>query len=129
MMEYVTALEERGKKENNGLPDVPLINAIVLVKEDVKDKAQLRIAKVEDHVKGKDGVVRGVKLRLGNGYLIERPVQLVCNLEIGVASSIEEGDFEPKFSTNNSTARPKRKTKSDAMQRIRQVITEEEHTE
>jgi len=34
-------------------------------------------------VTGKDGAVRGLKLRQGNGYVVERPLQLVCDLEIG----------------------------------------------
>ena len=34
-------------------------------------------------ITGKDGMVRGLKLKQGNGYIVERPLQPVCNLEIG----------------------------------------------
>ena len=34
-------------------------------------------------ITGRDGVVRGLKLRQGNGYFVERSLQLVCKLEIG----------------------------------------------
>ena len=34
-------------------------------------------------VTGKDGAVCRLKLRQGNGYVVERPLQLVCDLEIG----------------------------------------------
>ncbi len=48
----------------------------------MKDKAQWRIARVTDYIKGNDNVVRGLKLKLGNRYIIERPLTLVCKLEI-----------------------------------------------
>ena len=34
-------------------------------------------------ITGKDGTVRGLKLKQGNGYIVERPLQLVCDLEVG----------------------------------------------
>ena len=38
---------------------------------------------------GKDGVTRGYKILTGCGYVIERPQQLVCDLEIsGVRNTI-----------------------------------------
>ncbi|CAH3155986.1 unnamed protein product, partial [Porites lobata] len=36
-----------------------------------------------DKIIGKDRVVCGLKLRQGNGYIVERPLQHVCNLETG----------------------------------------------
>ena len=46
-----------------------------------KDKALLKLGRVADTIIGKDGVVRGLKLRQGNEYNVERPLQLVCNVE------------------------------------------------
>jgi len=34
-------------------------------------------------ITGKDGTVLGLKLNQGNGYIVEHPLQLVYNLEIG----------------------------------------------
>ena len=34
-----------------------------------------------DTIIGEDGVVRGLKLRQRHEYNVERPLQLVCNLE------------------------------------------------
>ena len=46
-----------------------------------KDKALLKLGRVVDTIIGKDGGVRGLKLRQGNEYNVERPLQLVCNVE------------------------------------------------
>ena len=46
-----------------------------------KDKALLKLGSVVDTIIGTDGVVRGLKLRQGNEYNVERPRQLVCNVE------------------------------------------------
>ena len=53
-------------------------------------------------VTGKDGAVRGLKLRQGNGYVVEHPLQLVCNLEIGGENldfklNPEAGLFTPRL--------------------------------
>ena len=49
----------------------------------MKNKAQLRIGIIKEQIMGKAGVVRGFKIQLGNGYIVKRPIQLVCDLEIG----------------------------------------------
>ena len=61
---------------------VPLVGFIVVLKGYAKDKAQWRLGRVVRQIRGRDGVVRGVKLKLGNGYSVERPLQLMCDLEI-----------------------------------------------
>jgi hypothetical protein len=45
----------------------------VLIKDSLKRSAKWRIGRIEGTVIGKDGVVRGYKVRTGNGYLVERP--------------------------------------------------------
>ena len=44
---------------------------------------------VVKHIKGKDEIVRGVIL-LHKGHHIERPLQLICSLEIKSASNEED---------------------------------------
>ena len=55
----------------------------MLIKDSLKRSAKWRIGRIEGTVIGKDGVVRGYKVRTGNGYLVERQAQLVADLEIG----------------------------------------------
>ena len=48
---------------------------------------------VVKHIKGKDEIVRGVIL-LHKGHHIERPLQLICSLEIKSASNEEDSFCE-----------------------------------
>ena len=36
---------------------------------------------------GRDNVIRGLNLKLGNGYTVERPIQLVRDLEISSSAT------------------------------------------
>ena len=83
MREYLQALEERQYKFGKDAVDVPKVGAVVLLKEDTKNKAYWKLGRVMGNICGKDKVVRGLKVKLGNGHVLERPLQLVCNLEVG----------------------------------------------
>ena len=58
----------------------PVVGEVVLV-VGYKNRGEWKKGKVLPLVQGKDGVVRGVVL-LHKGHTIERPLQLVCPLEI-----------------------------------------------
>ena len=94
--EYLQSLEERQMKRTKERSNVPRIGSIVLIKDDVKDKGQWRIGRVTKLIKGTDEVIRGCELKLGNGYTIQRPLQLICDLEI-----VSEEKTEPKKVENN----------------------------
>jgi hypothetical protein len=83
MREYLAALQERGRS-NNSMPRIPATGAVVLITESQQGehKPVWRLARVSQHITGKDGVTRGLKLRLGNGHYVERPLQLVRDLEV-----------------------------------------------
>ncbi|XP_002157912.3 uncharacterized protein LOC100197154 [Hydra vulgaris] len=75
MNEYIHAMEERQQVRNKGSNiKLPVVGSVVLITEDIKNKALLNIGRVESEIKGKDGVTRGLKILLGNGYVIERPI-------------------------------------------------------
>ena len=92
------------------------------VKEDVKDKAQWRIARITKEIIGKDNQIRGYELKLGNGYTIRRPVQLVCPLEL--QAEIRE-DLEETDGIQPERDRPERAAKRDAGAKIK-VMSENE---
>ena len=48
-----------------------------MLKGEAKDRALWKLARVMGNVTGKDGKVRGLKLKQGNGYVVERPLQRV----------------------------------------------------
>ncbi len=90
--EYIHSLME--SQRINGKPaKAPEIGEIVLVIGKEKNRSEWKKAKVLRQIKGKDGVVRGVML-LHKVHTIERPLQLVCPLEIRCTMQIEQGKNE-----------------------------------
>ena len=80
--EYINSLMEVHRINRRKNACLPQIGEIVLVVGDERNKGQWKKARVEELVKGRDDVVKGVLLR-HKGNLIEQPVQAVCPLEIG----------------------------------------------
>ncbi|XP_070571220.1 uncharacterized protein [Ptychodera flava] len=66
-----------------------------------KNRANWKIGRIVDNIVGKDGVIRGYKIRTGSGYVVERPLQLVCDLEVSGTNdatgvgTIAEPDADP----------------------------------
>ena len=136
--EYIYALEERLKKQYQTETILPAIGSIVLLKDDVKNKGQWRIGRIQEYIKGKDEVVRGFKLKLGNGNTIERPIQMVCDMEIGgiefndttAGTEINDDDNEQNEQGNVDTnRRPTRKEKSLTKERIHTIYKDDERDE
>ena len=59
-----------------------------LIKDDNKDRNKWELGIVEEHIVGRDGVVRAVKLRAGESYL-ERAVQQLYSFELSCVKSTE----------------------------------------
>ena len=114
--EYLHALQERHGINQGGQKALPTVGEIVLLKDDVKDKAQWRIARVLKHLIGPDEQIRGFQLKLGNGYIIQRPIQLVCPLELK-AEEKQVNDTQP-VPIALADERPKRKAKEEAKAKI-----------
>jgi hypothetical protein len=70
--------QHRVRREGATCPEV---GEIVLVVGGGKNRGEWRKVKVIALIEGKDKVVRGVKI-LTKGHVIERPLSLVCSLEI-----------------------------------------------
>lgn len=114
--EYLVALQERFKRGP-------------VIKDSTKNRANWRVGRVVDSIVGKDGVTRGYKIRTGNGYIIERPLQLLCDLEIGGASNDIEmvGDLVEGSRDQHQpvTTRPRRVASRTAENRLVGVIANE----
>ena len=85
--EYLTDLREhhRGKKESQNKVS---IGDVVLVHEDNTKRSNWKMGKVLEQIVGKDGVVRGAKLRLitkGKPFIVNRAVQKLYPLEVSSA--------------------------------------------
>eukprot|EP00794_Sanderia_malayensis_P010114 gene10114-11147_t len=119
MGEYLYALEERNRQSGGGADVTPKTGAIVLLKDDTKNKSLWRLGRVIRHIRGKDAVIRGLKLKLGNGNIVERPLQLVCDMEIG--GEDETVELDPLAKEFIPERRPTRKTKTEAMNQIKGI--------
>ena len=63
---------------------------MVLFKSEAKEKALWKLGRVVGKIIGKDGGIRELKLRQENAIIVERPLQLHCNSEIGGESLAQE---------------------------------------
>ena len=77
--EYLHGLLEH-HQVNRGENACPEVGEIVPVVGGEKNRIEWRQAKVVELVRGKENVVRGVKI-LTKGHTIERPLLLVCSRE------------------------------------------------
>ena len=123
MDEYLHALQEKYKIKDGGTNVPPTIGEIVLLKDDVKDKAKWRIARITKELRGSDNYLRAYELKLGNGYTIQRPIQLVCPLEIK-SNITEKSDDKTNKDELTNTKRPRRLAKDDAKAKIT-ILSEE----
>ena len=78
--EYLRALRERHEIKKGG-DEFPEVGEIVLIQSEAKNRREWKKGLVTKLIKGKDNIIRGVKLRVGKNEW-ERPVQAVCPMEI-----------------------------------------------
>ena len=81
--EYLHALRDQRNKVRP--QEVPIPGSVVLITDHLSGngfKPTWTLAKVLSHVKGKDGVVRGLELKSTSGYTVQRPLELIRDLEI-----------------------------------------------
>ena len=94
-------------------------------------KPKWTIGKVVSFIKGRDNVIRGFKIKVGSGYTVERPLQLVRDLEIGGAEPETTTEpSEPDATSNDDPgpreARPKRQAKQAASDRLTGIFLNEQ---
>ena len=121
--EYLRALQERF---NTGpaAKEQMMMNkgSLVLIKDMTKNRANWRIGRIVDSIIGKDGVTRGYKIRTGKGYVVERPLQLIADLEISGDSddpnkSVDDAGGDNTSQDQSAMCRPARQAKIAAVNR------------
>ena len=86
---YICGLRERHNLQHHGRTNKLTIGDVMIIKGDQKNRSHWKLGIVSDLIKGKDGIVRGAKLRAGNTTL-ERAVQHLYPLELQCNSSHEK---------------------------------------
>ncbi|XP_046841041.1 uncharacterized protein LOC124435136 [Xenia sp. Carnegie-2017] len=118
--EYLTSLRQRNQVNKSATESHPKEGDIVLIKGDEKNRNMWKIGKVTMLIRGRDGVVRGVKLQCGK-ISLERPIQLIYPLEL----QCDVSNHQKKLRVNAEEFRPRRQAAVDA-EAINQELMEQE---
>ena len=108
---------------------IPKLGEIVLVLGEEKNRGKWKKGKVVSHVKGRDGVVRGVTL-LHKGHIIERPLQAVCPLEIRSCIPEEVKDERVEVDATEerrNEEKPKRNAATNAAMKTKMILEDNEN--
>ena len=127
--EYLHALQERHERHSAQNQRNFQPGSVVMTTDSLTSlKSRWTLGKVIGVIHGKDGVVRGLKIRSSSGYVIERPLQLVRDLEISGSGS--ESDQPQQESKNDHSPikrfQPTRKAKEAAIKKIGDTATQEQ---
>ena len=109
--EYLRGLRERHDLRGGEIANIK-IGQVVLIKNDERNRGKWNLGVVVKPIKGRDGVVRAVRLRAGKSYL-ERAVQQLYPLEL----ECDDPPVKKPPVTMNAEARefrPKRKAAKEA---------------
>jgi hypothetical protein len=122
--EYLRGLRERHNLKHPKKEHTLKQGDVVIIKGEERNRNKWKLGVVVQMIKGRDGVIRAVKLRAGKSFL-ERPIQFLYPLELSC-------DMErPKTSLNveaNEFA-PKRKAAISAQENIRKIAEEEKQSD
>ena len=123
--EYIHSLLE-SHRVNRQIGPIPDIGEIVLVVGDEKNRAKWKKGRVMRHVRGRDGVIRGVIL-LHKGHHIERPLTLVCPLEIKGPVATEDAPLQlTPGSQQTERFRIRRQAAETAKEKIRLITADDD---
>jgi hypothetical protein len=121
--EYMRALRERHNLTHDGKERELRKGDVMLIKGDEKNRRLWKIGIVEQLIPGRDGVVRGVRLRAGKSFM-ERPIQFLYPLELHCdrESNQETVPLNPVA----KEFKPKRRAAVDARKNIELIYDQEE---
>ena len=121
--EYLRGLRERHRFKNKDQASYPSKGDVVIIKSDEKNRALWKLGVVEELITGRDGVVRGAKLRSGKTQL-ERPVQQLYPMEL----SCDNPSPATSVALNPSASvfRPRRDAAAAARVRIQDLVEDDQ---
>ena len=100
--EYLTSLRERGVGSSRNAIE-PMVGDVVLVEQNLKARVHWPMARVTELIRGKDGIVRGARIKLRGGTILNRPVQKLYPIEIqGESSTSDSGDPKMRLGERQS---------------------------
>ena len=126
--EYIRGLRERHNLQHHGKTNALKIGDVMLIKGDDKNRGHWKLGIVKELITGRDGVIRGAKLRAGNAIL-ERAVQHLYPMELQCDDALEKEDHASQDMELNADAkefRPRRDAAIAAKLRITDQMEDED---
>ena len=120
--EYLRGLRERHNQKHKNTSFSVAIGDVVIIQSEERNRGKWPLGVVKELYKGRDGVVRAVKLRAGQGFL-ERAVNQLYPLEL----SCDRDDPKPSETLNPAAPafRPTRDAAAAARERIKEIVEHE----
>ena len=110
--EYVRSLRERHRQEKGKQISYPKLGDAVIIQDEERNRNHWKMGIVEELITGRDGIVRGAKVRTAKSKL-ERAIQQLYPLELS-----SEEKWEPNPGAPSFKPRPKRDAAAAATHRI-----------
>ena len=121
--EYVRSLRERHTIKHSGEERHLNVDEVLLIKSEDKNRGKWKIGVVTDLIKGRDGIVRAAKLRVG-ASCIERAVRHLFPLELSCDRRRDGMDDPTQLHAEAPVFRPSRDAAVAANLRIRDLAAE-----
>ena len=121
--EYLRGLRERHRLKHKGDVTYPSKGEVVIIKSEEKNRVQWKLGVVEDLITGRDGVIRGAKLKSGKSHL-ERPIQHLYPLELSCDKSVQTAPVT--LNADAPVYRPRRDAAAAARFRIQDIKDNEQ---
>ena len=119
--EYLHGRRKRHRLKHKGNSSYSSKGDVVIIRSDGKNLAQWKLGVVDDLTTGRDGVVRGAKLRSSKSSL-ERLLQHLYPLELSCDSIVETTASGP---VDTQVVRPQRDAAAAARLRIEDIATDD----
>ena len=118
------ALRERHRLKHGNKKCTLAVGDVVVIQSAERNRNCWPLGIVEQLIEGRDGIVRGARLRAGR-LPLERPIQHLFPLELSCEKKIVQIDTTP-LNPTASVFRPRRQAAVAARLRMQEVAEEEE---
>ena len=118
--EYVRGLRERHNQKHKKSTFTVKKGDVVIIQSDERSRGKCPLGIVEELYKGRDGIVRAVKLRAGKTYL-ERPIRPINHLYPLELSCDRTAPVQVSLDPDAPSFRPRRDAAVAAQHRIQEV--------
>jgi len=121
--EYLRSLREQHRLKHKGANNHPNEGEVVIIKSDEKNRGKWKLGIVDKLIVGKDGVVRGARLRAGKSFM-ERPIQHLYPMELSCdrTAPLQTEQLNPQA----ETFRPRRDAAAAARMRVQDIVGDED---